>query len=151
MDATRRCWFWPSLYSAASARMAHEPPFAIRRRGRIPKNVTRSRRCACLTREVAPLATVYFEGGVKSITHCSTITRRLAIYLSIPDIPCNYCIRTQAHKHIPRKDKFLSGFVHENHWVLQVFHFRSRSVTGLLALFPEFIQSRIAIKATFPS
>ena len=64
VDATRWRWLGPSVRPAASTRMAHERPFASRRRGRKPKNATRFRRCACLTREVAPLATVHFGGGV---------------------------------------------------------------------------------------
>ena len=64
VDATRRRWLGPSVRSAASTRMAHERPFASHRRGRKPKNATRFRRCICLTREVASLATVHFEGGV---------------------------------------------------------------------------------------
>ena len=65
VDATRRRWLGPStVRSAASTRMAHKRPFVSRRYGHKPKNATRFRRCACLPREVAPLATVHFEGGI---------------------------------------------------------------------------------------
>ena len=64
VDAMRWRWLGPSVRSATSKRMAHGRPFASRRRGRKPKNAARFRRYACLTREVAPFATMHFEGGV---------------------------------------------------------------------------------------
>jgi len=88
VDATRRRWLGLPVRSAASTRMAHVRPFASRCRGRKPKNATRFRRCACLTREVAPIVTVHFEGDVWCITFSEPLAPCVGLRRTSPGRGC---------------------------------------------------------------